>query len=168
MRDNTTSRAHYVGPDAWEIAQRLPQRVRFERGWFQTAAVCHDSLDDRLSFRQRPDGGAIDVRCHNGGCSRERIIRRLEPLTGQTIWSAYADARGDGSAAAQPAERRAIRPIVASLLVALLTAAVLPIPLGFDLQVVALNAVGLCWAGWFVRRIILNRRAALGKATRRR
>ncbi len=159
---------HYTGPDAWEIAQQLPQRVRFERGWFQTAAVCHDSLDDGLSFRQRPDGGAIDVRCHSGRCSRERIVRRFEELTGQSIWSAYADARGSSTLAARPVKRRSTQPITGLVLVALLAAAALPILLGFDLQVIALNAVGLCWAGWFVRRIILNHRAALAKATRRR
>lgn len=153
MRDTNTARGHYTGPDAWEIAQRLPQRVQFERGWFQTSAVCHDSLDDRLSFRQRPDGGAIDVRCHNGQCSRERIVRRLESLTGQSIWSAYAAERDTASATASPVGRRAIRPTAALLPVTLLGAAILPILLCFDLQVVALNAVGFCWAGWFVRRI---------------
>ena len=158
MRDNTNTpassaaRRHYTGPDAWEIAQRLPQRVRFERGWFQTAAVCHDSPGDRLLFRQRPDGGAIDVRCHSGSCSRERVIQRLESLTGQSIWSAYAEERANASLAPQPVQRNALRPIVALLLVALMTAAVLPMLLGFDLQMVALNAVGLGWAGWFARR----------------
>ena len=158
MRDTTTNthaaRCHYTGPDAWEIAQRLPQRVRFERGWFQTDAVCHDSVDDRLSFRQRPDGGAIDVRCHSGECSRERIVRRLESLTGQSIWSAYAEERANRSLTAQPVLRRTLRPIAALLLFALVTAAVLPILLGFDLQVVVLNAVGLGWAGWLARRVV--------------
>ncbi len=164
---NATTR-HYTGPGAWEIAQRLPQRVRFERGWFQTAAVCHDSLDDRLSFRQRPDGGAIDVRCHSGRCSRERIVRRFEELTGQSIWSAYADARGSSSLAARPVKRRSTQPIIGLVLVALIAAAALPILLGFDLQMIALNAAGLCWAGWFVHRIILNHRVALAKTARRR
>ncbi len=164
---NATTR-HYTGPDAWEIAQRLPKRVRFERGWFQTAAVCHDSLDDRLSFRQRPDGGAIDVRCHSRRCSRERIVRRLEELTGQSIWSAYADARGSGSLAAQPVQRRILRPTVVLPLLALIGSAVLPILLGFDLQVIALNAVGLCWTAWLLRRVLLNRSVALAKTARRR
>lgn len=146
------ARRHYTGPDAWEIAQRLPQRVRFERGWFQTVAVCHDSPDDRLSFRQRPDGGAIDVRCHSRSCSRESVIRRLESLTGQPIWSAYAEERANRSLTTQPVQRHTRHPIAALLLVALVTAAALPMLLGFDLQVVVLNAVGLCWAGWFVRR----------------
>lgn len=156
MRDTNTANAarrHYTGPDAWEIALRLPQRVRFERGWFHTSAVCHDSQDERLSFRQRPDGGAIDVRCRSARCSRERIIRRLESLTGRSIWSAYADARGDAYVAASPARRGAVRPAVALLLLALIGAAILPVLLGFDLQAVALNAVGLCLAGWVVRRI---------------
>ncbi len=159
---------HYTGPDAWEIAQRLAQRVRFERGWFQTAAVCHDSLDHRLSFRQRPDGGAIDVCCHSGRCSRERIVRRLEELTGQSIWSAYADARGSGSLAARPVKRRPTQPIIGPVLVALIAAAALPILLGFDLQVIALNAVGLCWTAWLLRRVLLNRSVALAKTARKR
>ena len=75
-----TTRGRYVGPSAARIAELIAarQRVRFERGWFWTAAVCHESEQDQLGFRQRPDGDGIDVRCKSAGCSRERIIRSLE------------------------------------------------------------------------------------------
>ena len=36
---STSLQGRYVGPDAWQIAGRLPHRVRFERGWFHTSAV---------------------------------------------------------------------------------------------------------------------------------
>ena len=94
--ETTTTRGRYVGPTAARIAELIApqQRVRFERGWFWTAAVCHDSEQDRLAFRQRPDGEGIDVRCQRADnedrCSRERAIRQLETLTGESIWSAYA------------------------------------------------------------------------------
>ena len=60
----TTTRGRYVGPTAARIAELLAprQRVRFERGWFWKAAVCHESEQDLLAFRQRPDGDGIDVR----------------------------------------------------------------------------------------------------------
>ena len=88
MRDTTettTTRGRYVGPSAARIADLLPQRVRFERGWFWTTAVCHESEQDLLGFRQRPDGDGIDVRCTSADCKRERVIRRLKALTGESI-----------------------------------------------------------------------------------
>ena len=94
--ETTTTRGRYVGPTAARIAELIApqQRVRFERGWFWTAAVCHDSEQDRLDFRQRPDGEGIDVRCQRADneerCPRERAIRQLETMTGESIWSAYA------------------------------------------------------------------------------
>ena len=166
----TPTRGRYVGPAAARIAVRIPQRVRFERGWFHTAALCHDSLDDRLSFRQRPDGGAIDVRCHSVGCSRERIIRRLERATDESIWSAYTT-RPRQAAAEPPAEpqpgtsshswRLAVLPLLALLIAA-------PLALGYDLQVVALNAVGLGWGDWLIRRLLLDRALAAARGRRRR
>ena len=43
-----------------------------------------------------------------------------------------------------------------------------PLAMGFDLQVVALNAFGFGWAGWLVRRVVIIRRSALAKAARKR
>ena len=169
MRDfnpNTHGQGRYVGPDAWQIAGRLTHRVRFERGWFHTAAVCHGSLDDRLSFRQRPDGGAIDVRCHSAGCSRQRIITRLEELTGESIWSAYE--QGDTVPPAtepltmdQHQRRRGwidLRLFVVGAMIAMLVA---PLAFGYGVEVVALNAFGLGWAAaliWRIRQALQQRR----------
>lgn len=61
----------YVGPAAWWIANRLPYPVRFEEGWFRTAALCHGGEHDGLAFRQRSDGNGIDARCLSGDCSNE-------------------------------------------------------------------------------------------------
>ena len=167
MRDfhtPTAAQGRYVGPDAWQIAGRLPHRVRFERGWFHTAAVCHASLDDRLSFRQRPDGGAIDVRCHSAGCSRQRIIRRLEELTGESIWSAYQHGDTVPAVNEPPAtgQRRRIwidlRLFVVGALIAILVA---PLAFGYGVEVAALNAFGIGWAamlGWRFRRALQQRR----------
>ena len=159
MRDSHTAthgQGRYVGPDAWQIAGRLPHRVRFERGWFHTAALCHDSFDDRLSFRQRPDGGAIDVRCHAAGCSRQRIIKRLEELTGESIWSAYQQGDKVPPATELPATGRRrrswmdIRLLVMGAVIAMLFA---PLAFGYGVEVVALNAFGLGWAATLVQRI---------------
>ena len=158
MRDfhtATAAQGRYVGPDAWQIAGRLPHRVRFERGWFHTAAVCHGSLEDRLSFRQRPDGGAIDVRCHTAGCSRQRIIKRLEELTGESIWSAYQKAETTAPATEPHAtgQRRLswrdIRLLVVGAVFAMLIA---PLAFGYGVEVVALNAFGLGWAAMLLWR----------------
>ncbi len=169
----TRTRSRYTGPSAARIAERIApqQRVRFERGWFWTAAVCHESEQDTLALRQRPDGDGIDVRCKSAGCRREQVIKRLETLAGEPIWSAYgADTdRSDPPQTAKPETgAMATRDWRAFLLPFALLLPAAPIALGFDLQVVALNAVGLGWAGWLVRRVVLNRRVALAKAARRR
>ncbi len=173
VRESARTQSRYTGPSAARIADLIApqQRVRFERGWFWTAAACHDSEQDTLAFRQRPDGDGIDVRCKSVGCRRERIIKRLETLTGEPIWSAYG-ADTDRSDPPQPANpetgatgKRDWRALLLPFVLLLLAA---PIALGFDLQVVALNAFGLGWAGWLVRRVVLNRRVALAKAARKR
>ena len=159
MRDfhtPTATQGRYVGPDAWQIAGRLPHRVRFERGWFHTAAVCHGSLDDRLSFRQRPDGGAIDVHCHTAGCRRQRIIKRLEELIGESIWSAYQQAETIAPATEPPAmsQRRLslkdIRLLVVGAVFAMLIA---PLAFGYGVEVVVLHTFGLGWATLLVRQV---------------
>ncbi len=179
----TRTRSRYTGPSAARIAELIApqQRVRFEQGWFWTAAVCHESEQDQdlMSFRQRPDGDGIDVRCKSAGCRRERIIKRLETLTGEPIWSAYGvstdssnrletatepPASASSSSSKEGRERNwsvILLPFVLLLLAA-------PLAMGFDLQVVALNSFGLGWAGWLVRRVVLVRRRALAQAARRR
>ncbi len=173
VRESAPVMSRYTGPSAARIAELIApqQRVRFERGWFWTAAVCHESEQDTLAFRQRPDGDGIDVRCKSAGCRREHVIKRLETLTGEPIWSAYG-ADPDRSDLPQPhkpetgaSARHDWRAFLLPFALLLLAA---PIALGLDLQVVALNAFGLGWAGWLVRRIVLNRRVALAKAARRR
>ena len=183
VRESTRTRSRYTGPTAARIADLIAprQRVRFERGWFWTAAVCHESEQDQdlVAFRQRPDGDGIDVRCKSAGCRRERIIRRLETLTGEPIWSAYGvstetanrletatepPASASSSSSNEGRERNwsvILLPFVLLLLAA-------PIAMGFDLQVVAVNAFGLGWAGWLVRRVVLSRRFALATAARKR
>ena len=64
----TAMAEQYVGPSAKRIADLLPHRVSFERGWFwTTTAVCHGGKSDGLAFRQRPDGNGIDVQVPHRG-----------------------------------------------------------------------------------------------------
>ena len=175
MRDfhtPTATQGRYVGPDAWQIAGRLPHRVRFERGWFHTAAVCHGSLDDRLSFRQRPDacpvprhgGGAIDVRCHTAGCRRQRIIKRLEELIGESIWSAYQQAETIAPATEPPAmsqRRLSLKDIRLLVVGAVFATLIAPLAFGYGVEVVVLNAFGIGWAAilvWRFRQVRQQRR----------
>ena len=59
----------YVGPSAMRIANLIPHRVSFDRGWFwTTTAVCHGGKSDGLASRQRPacpvpDTGATTSTC---------------------------------------------------------------------------------------------------------
>ena len=79
----------YVGPSAARIADLLPHRVSFERGWFwTTTAVCHGGKSDGLAFqaatgRQRHR----NVRCHTGGCS----VRRGDHRAGGAHRAAHLD-----------------------------------------------------------------------------
>ena len=70
----------HPAPSAARIAELIAPasaRCDFERGWFWTAAPsAHESEQDTLAFRQRPDGDGIDVRCKSAGCRRERMIKR--------------------------------------------------------------------------------------------
>ena len=174
VNEHAPTKSRYTGPSAARIAELIApqQRVRFERGWFWTAAVCHESEQDTLAFRQRPDGDGIDVRCKSAGCRREHAIKRLETLTGEPIWSAYgaetqtankpnAAAKSETDGGAGRDWRTLLLPFVVLLLAA-------PLALGLDVQVVALNAFGIGWAGWLLRRLVLNRRVALTKAARKR
>jgi len=178
-RPSTASRSRYVGPSAARIAELAAstQRVRFERGWFWTAAVCHESQEDLAAFRQRPDGDGIDVRCRSAGCSRERIIRSLERLTEEAIWSAYSTEPRASRSPQPPAGEtggtpetdgtggRSWRLALAPFVVLLLAA---PLVLGHDLEVAALNAAGISWVGWLGWRILAGRRRAAAKGGRAR
>ena len=181
VNQHTPARSRYTGPSAARIAELIAprQRVRFERGWFWTAAVCHGSEQDTMAFRQRPDGDGIDVRCKSAGCRRERIIKRLETLSGEPIWSAYgvstdtaksnrSDTANEPDAAAPASNEDRERNWSVILLPFVLLLLAAPLAMGFDLQVVALNAFGFGWVGWLVRRVVLNRNLALAKAARRR
>ncbi|MCY4617244.1 MAG: hypothetical protein OXD50_01635 [Chloroflexi bacterium] len=182
MRDKnetngTRTTGRYVGPTAARIAELIAprQRVRFERGWYWTAAACHGSEQDLLAFRQRPDGDGIDVHCKSAGCSREQIIRWLETLGNESIWSAYCAEDVPGPASASPATEAMPAPNVTggrswriALLPILLLLLAAPVALGYDLQVVALNAFGLGWTGWLAHRIVLGRMISVARAGRRR
>ena len=145
----------YVGPSAIRIANLLPHRVSFERGWFWTStAVCHGGKSDGLAFRQRPDGNGIDVRCHTGGCSLGVVITELEVLIGLPIWTAYVPVR---DAAVKAPEKRPWwkrKGVIVAAVVALLVAA--PLITG-DGEMVFLNLVGLGIGALLLRRFLVRR-----------
>ena len=146
----------YTGPSAARIADLLPHRVSFEKGWFWTTAVCHGAQSDGLAFRQRPDGNGIEVRCHTGGCGPGVVITELEELVGLDIWTAYepvSDARARG-----PQKRPWWkRPKVIGAGVALLVVAA-PL-LTLDLELFFLNLFGLGLVALLVRRFMPRRPA---------
>jgi len=150
-----TTAERYTGPSALRIANLLPHRVSFERGWFWTStAVCHGGKSDGLAFRQRPDGNGIDTRCHTGGCSAGVVITELEVLVGLPIWTAYEPVRDApvGAEANKPWWKR--RPMVVGGVVALLIAAPL---LTFDLELFFLNLFGLGIGALLLRRFMPRR-----------
>ena len=144
----------YTGPSARRIADLLPHRVSYERGWFwTTTAICHGGRSDGLAFRQRPDGEGIDVRCHTGGCSKGVIITEMEFLTGLPIWTAFeplADAT-DKTPEKRPWWKR--KRVVVAGVIALVVAAPL---LTLDLELFFLNLFGL-GIGWLLLRRFMRR-----------
>ena len=142
----------YVGPSAMRIANLIPHRVSFERGWFWTStAVCHGGKSDGLAFRQRPDGNGIDVRCHTGGCSLGVVITELEALIGLPIWTAFEPV---SDAAVKAPEKRPWwkrKKVVVAAVVALVVAA--PLITG-DGELVFLNLVGLGIGALLLRRFM--------------
>ncbi len=153
----------YVGPSAARIADLLPHRVSFERGWFwTTTAVCHGGKSDGLAFRQRPDGESIDVRCHTGGCSPGVVITELEALIGLPIWTAYEPV---SEAAVKAPEKRPWwkrKRVVVAAVVTLVIAA--PLITG-DVELFALNLVGLGIGALLLRRFMPRR--PVGRVRRR-
>ena len=139
----------YTGPSARRIADLLPHRVSYERGWFwTTTAICHGGKSDGLAFRQRPDGEGIDVRCHTGGCGKGVVITHLEALVGLPIWTAFEPVVevADKAPEKRPWWRR--KKVVVAGVVALVIAA--PLITG-DGELVFLNLVGL-GIGWLLLR----------------
>ena len=144
-----------TGPSALRIANLLPHRVSFERGWFWTStAVCHGGKSDGLAFRQRPDGNGIDVRCHTGGCSAGVVITELEVLVGLPIWMAYEPVRDAAVEAETKKPWWKRKKVVAAGVVALVVAAPL---LTFDLELFFLNLVGLGIGALLLRRFMPRR-----------
>ena len=145
----------YIGPSAARIADLIPHKVSFDRGWFwTTTAICHGGRSDGLAFRQRPDGEGIDVRCHTRGCSRGLVITHLEAIIGLPIWNAY-----------EPVSDPARRPpgqiwwtpkrVAVAGVITLVVAP--PLLLGYGVEAALLNLIALGIAGllvWrFTRRI---------------
>ena len=145
----------YTGPSARRIADLLPHRVSFDKGWFwTTTAICHGGKSDGLAFRQRPDGEGIEVKCHTAGCSKGVVITHLEALTGLPIWTAFEPVveAADRATEKRPWWKR--RKVVVAGIVALVIAA--PLITG-DGELVFLNLVGL-GIGWLLLRRFMPRR----------
>ena len=140
----------YTGPSARRIADLLPHRVSFDKGWFwTTTAICHGGKSDGLAFRQRPDGEGIETKCHTGGCSKGVVITHLEALVGLPIWTAFEPVVevADKATEKRPWWKR--KKVVVAGIVALVIVA--PLITG-DGELVFLNLVGLgigagCFSG---------------------
>ena len=153
----------YTGPSAKRIADLLPHRVSFERGWFwTTTAVCHGGKSDGLAFRQRPDGNGIDVHCHTGGCSAGVVITELEALIGLPIWTAYEPVRDTAVKAPEKRPWWKRQRVWAPTVVALVVAA--PLITG-DVELFVLNLVGLGICALLLRRFMP--RSPVGRVRRR-
>ena len=152
----TNMAERYTGPSARRIADLLPHRVSFDKGWFwTTTAICHGGKSDGLAFRQRPDGEGLDVRCHTGGCSRGVVVTELEALIGLPIWTAYETVTDSSDKAPEKRPWWKRKKVVVAGIVALVIAA--PLITG-DGELVFLNLVGL-GIGWLLLRRFLVRRA---------
>ena len=149
----------YTGPSALRIANLVPHRVTFDRGWFWTKAVCHGGESDGLAFRQRPDGNGIDVRCHTSGCGNGVIVTELEELIGLPIWTAYEPV-ADKPPEKTPWWKR--KKVVVAGVIALVVAAPL---LTLDLELFFLNLFGL-GVGWLLLRRFMPRRPPIGRSRR--
>ena len=160
--EGTPMAERYTGPSARRIADLLPHRVSFERGWFWTStAVCHGGQSDGLAFRQRPDGDGIEIKCHTGGCSKGVVITEIEALIGLPIWTAYEPVVDTSAGAPEKRPWWKRKPVVGGV-VALLVAVPL---LTLDGELVFLNLVGL-GIGWLLIRRFMPRRP-VGRRYRR-
>ena len=148
----TNMAERYTGPSARRIADLLPHRVSYERGWFwTTTAICHGGKSDGLAFRQRPDGEGIDVKCHTGGCSLGVVVTELEALVGLPIWTAFEQVVevADQATEKRPWWKR--KKVVIAAVVALVVAA--PLLTG-DGELFFLNLVGLGIGALLFRRFM--------------
>ena len=133
----------YAGPSAKRIADLLPHRVSYERGWFwTTTAICHGGWSD---------GEGIDVRCHTGGCSRGVVLTHLEAAIGLPIWTAYAPVSDAEVKAPEKLPWWKRKRVVVAGVVALVVVA--PLITG-DVEVFALNLVGLGIRALLLRRFM--------------
>ena len=131
----------YTGPSARRIADLLPHRVSYERGWFwTTTAICHGGRSDGLAFRQRPDGEGIETRCHTGGCSPGVVITHLEDAIGLPIWTAFEPVADSVVKAPEKRPWWKRKQTVVAGVAALVVAAPL---LTLDVELFFLNLVGL-------------------------
>ena len=145
----------YTGPSAGRIANLIPQRVSFERGWFRTTtAICHGGESDGLVFRQRADGNGIDVRCHTGGCTRAHAVTAIEGVIGLPIWTAYEPV----AEAAPVRPKRRWRGRKASVLAGVGALLAAPLLLGHGGDLAVLNAAGLGIGALLVTRLLAGRR----------
>ena len=145
----------YTGPSAGRIADLLPHRVSYDKGWFwTTTAICHGGKSDGLAFRQRPDGEGIEVKCHTGGCSAGVVITEFEVLIGLPIWTAFEAVVevSDKATEKRPWWKR--KKVVVAGVVALIVSAPL---LTLDVELFFLNLVGLGIAGLLLRRFLVRR-----------
>ena len=155
MDESRTQKERYTGPSAQRIADLLPHRVSFERGWFwTTTAVCHGGKSDGLAFRQRPDGNGIDVRCHTGGCGAGVVITELEVLIGLPIWTAFEPVSDAGVKAPEKRPWWKRKKVVVAGVIALVVAAPL---LTLDLELFFLNLFGLGIGALLLRRFMPRR-----------
>ena len=142
----------HVGPSATRIANLIPHRVSFDRGWFwTTTAVCHGGKSDGLAFRQRPDGEGIDVRRHTGGCSRGAVLTHVEALVGLPIWTAYEPVSDSTVKAPERRPWWQRKKVVVAGVGALVVAA--PLLTG-DGELVFFNLVGLGIGALLLRRLM--------------
>ena len=153
--NESRTQERYTGPSAGRIADLVPHRVTFDRGWFWTKAVCHGGESDGLAFRQLPDGNGIEVKCHTGGCGKGVVITELEEVVGLPIWTAYEPV---SDAAVKASDRRTWwkrKKVVVIGVIALVVAA--PLFTGNG-EMFFLNLVGL-GIGWLLLRRIMPRTA---------
>ena len=142
----------YVGPSALRIANLIPHRVSFDRGWFwTTTAICHGGKSDGLAFRQRPDGNGIDVRCHTGGCTRGLVVTHLEALIGLPIWNAYEPVTDEPRKARWQEWWTPKRIAVAGVIVLVVA---VPLLRGHGVEMAILNLVGLGVGALLVWRLV--------------
>ena len=143
----------YVGPAAWWIANRLSHPVRFEGGWFRTAAVCHGGESDGLAFRQRPDGNGIEALCLSGDCSPEVAADVVGGQAGSFVRGPTAY-----EPLFQPVDRLWWLTDWPRWRIALYGAAALsfavPLLLGYGPVVGAINYIGFSVGSWLMAKLI--------------